>query len=119
LMFTTAGNTLATAKTAGSEAGSACAKQDADPARINRLAMNKLSAQSALCARTRANTFLTFIAQPSNEAIFALSTAAGTVAAALCTASRRLSFLFCRTLLGGYRLAASRNRRTFLYAYLN
>src|SRR6266576_3806809 len=80
-MFTTAGNTLATAKTAGSEAGSACAKQDADPARINRLAMNKLSAQSALCARTRANTFLTFIAQPSNEAIFALSTAAGTVAA--------------------------------------
>src|SRR5438094_8867957 len=28
LMFTTAGNTLATAKTAGSDAGSACAKQD-------------------------------------------------------------------------------------------
>jgi hypothetical protein len=33
-MFTTAGNTLATAKTAGSEAGSACAKQDADMASI-------------------------------------------------------------------------------------
>src|SRR5437016_11665900 len=35
LMFTTAGNTLPTAKTAGSEAGSACAKQDGDRARIN------------------------------------------------------------------------------------
>jgi hypothetical protein len=40
LMFTTAGKTLATAKTAGSEAGSACAKQSLDctttsSARIN------------------------------------------------------------------------------------
>src|SRR5262245_10810423 len=33
-MFTTAGNTLPTAKTAGSEAGSACAKQDTDRASI-------------------------------------------------------------------------------------
>src|SRR5206468_9388699 len=33
-MFTTAGNTLATAKTAGSDAGSACAKQDVHAAKI-------------------------------------------------------------------------------------
>src|SRR6266516_4061044 len=50
-MFTTAGNTLATAKTAGSEAGSACAKQDADMASIN----GPASAQIACLGNARAS----------------------------------------------------------------
>src|SRR5438093_4867945 len=41
-MFTTVGNTLATAKTAGSEAGSACAKQEADRDTINTATISTL-----------------------------------------------------------------------------
>src|SRR5947207_4851279 len=42
-MFTTAGNTLPTAKTAGSDAGSACAKQDADGVSIKNVARTPIA----------------------------------------------------------------------------
>ena len=88
LMFTTAGNTLPTAKTDGSEAGSDWAKQDVDRARIEVPTMNKLRARLALSTvlpaahclfrvRTRTSIFLIFIAQPSNEALLPLSTRRG------------------------------------------
>jgi len=62
LIFTTAGKTLATAKTAGSEAGSACAKQGAEVAAIREAA----TAQTA--------RFFRGIRAASNEAAFGLST---------------------------------------------
>ena len=42
-MFTTADNTLPTAKTAGSDAGSACAKQDADGVSIKNVASTPIA----------------------------------------------------------------------------
>src|SRR5258705_10578935 len=112
-MFTTAGNPLPTAKTAGSEAGSDCAKQDVDCDRIEVPTRNKLRAQLAIStvlpaahclfrARTRTNIFLIFIAQPSNEALFPLSTRRG--------ATVVLSLSLYRPQAGSYRLAALRNR---------
>src|SRR5436190_12322472 len=52
-MFTTAGNTFATAKTAGSEAGSACPKEDVDWATINSAGISARTARmgSARVAR--------------------------------------------------------------------
>ena len=62
LIFTTAGKTFATAKTAGSEAGSACAKHGAEAANIQE-------------RRDRADsTLFRGITAGSNEAAFGLST---------------------------------------------
>ena len=61
-MFTTAGKTFATAKTAGSEAGSACAKHGAEAATTKNVA----AAQTA--------RFFRRIRAASNEAAFGLST---------------------------------------------
>src|SRR5215470_10755744 len=62
LIFTTAGKTFATAKTAGSEAGSACAKHGAEVANIS----NAATAQTV--------RFFRGIRAASNEAAFGLST---------------------------------------------
>src|SRR5262249_6945142 len=67
LIFTTAGNTLATAKTAGSEAGSACARHARDPTRVSASAANRLSAIE------KERSSLAVISAASNEAPFALS----------------------------------------------
>jgi hypothetical protein len=52
-MFTTAGKTLPTAKTAGSDAGSACSKQNADPAWIKTPTTNRLNTAFTLSAFPR------------------------------------------------------------------
>src|SRR5438477_3119308 len=62
LIFTTAGKTLATAKTAGSEAGSACPKHDGEAATVNK------------AATTQTARFFRRIRAASNEAAFGLST---------------------------------------------
>src|SRR6266496_1477938 len=49
LIFTTAGKTFPTAKTAGSEAGSACAKEIGDLPKISRATTTRISARLAHC----------------------------------------------------------------------
>jgi hypothetical protein len=54
LIFTTAGKTFATAKTAGSEAGSACAKQAVDPVKISSESSDVTSVRHAYLGSARA-----------------------------------------------------------------